>query len=410
MLGLLPWVRRYGLDTAIEQARFPGSPELPALPCVLAFVALKLAGVRRYSYDDQWSTDRGLGLFAGLKVLPTSAWLSSYSVRVVGQMNRRLLAVLGRVWKEHQWLSGAASLDFTTIPPWGEDRNSTVTLQTRGSGNHGRFLMGLSVALARDLDTGLLLCSDSRTRRATSPDSALRFVDFYRENGPALRYLAYDGRFTPYANLFRLNRDGVRFLTVRRRGRHLLDQAQQIPPKDRLRFRVPVRKGTRLVRAHSVEISPRGYEGQLRQITVFRAPSRPPVLLLTNDLNTPMQRILRRYAWRWLVQESISEQLAFFHLNRRSSSMVIKVDFDLTMTLTAKNLDRLLALALPPGQSQLSARSLFERMSRIGATVRLEPDHCRVELKRQLPVLLDVLRSQEPVRIPRIGNRRIVFE
>ena len=102
----------------------------------------------------------------------------------------------------------------------------------------------------------------------------------------------------------------------------------------------------------------------------------------------------------------------FFHLNRLSSSIEIKVDFDLTLTVIAYNLYRLLALDLPPGHSQMSARTLFERMPCTGATVGLDEDTCVVTLKkkRNLPALLETLHAQKPVRIPWIGNRRIVYE
>ena len=69
----------------------------------------------------------------------------------------------------------------------------------------------------------------------------------------------------------------------------------------------------------------------MRQITLLRRPGsrRRPSLLLTNDFESSLSELLRRYARRWLIEKSIAEQLAFFHLNRLSSSMVIKVDFDL---------------------------------------------------------------------------------
>ena len=43
------------------------------LSSLLSFVTLKLSNVRRYSHDELWCMDRGLGLFAGLTVLPKSA-------------------------------------------------------------------------------------------------------------------------------------------------------------------------------------------------------------------------------------------------------------------------------------------------------------------------------------------------
>ena len=289
---------------------------------------------------------------------------------------------------------------------WGDD----VTLETHWSGHHGRSLVGLSVALAQDPDSGLI---DPSTRRDTASDTVLEFLDFFRKNGgPPLRYLAFDSRVTTYANLSQLNRDGVLFVTVRRRGKRLLQQARKIAPQDRRRIRVPVHNRTRTVEAHDARVRLRGYQGELRQITLLRGHSRRPALLLTNDLHSPMPAILRRYARRWLVEKSISEQLAFFHLNRLSSSMVIKVDFDLAMTVTAYNLYRLLALDLPPGHSHMTARTLFERMLSTRATVRLAEDTCVVTLrkKRNLPALLETLQARKPVRIPWIGNRRIVYE
>ena len=101
ILCLLPWIRRYAIDTAIEEAGYPGSRTLSPLQSVLAVLALKLSHARRYSADDVWCMDRGMGLFAGLNVLPKAAWFSSYSDRVTSAMNQRLLAALARIWTAH---------------------------------------------------------------------------------------------------------------------------------------------------------------------------------------------------------------------------------------------------------------------------------------------------------------------
>ncbi|MDE0105453.1 MAG: hypothetical protein OXN89_24010 [Bryobacterales bacterium] len=59
--------------------------------------------------------------------------------------------------------------------------------------------------------------------------------------------------------------------------------------------------------------------------------------MVTTDLEIPMQRILCQFSRRLLVETPISERLAFFHLNRLSSLMVIRVEFDIAMTITAYN-------------------------------------------------------------------------
>ena len=116
MLCLLPWIRHYGLDSAIEQAGYPGTSCLPALQSVLAFIALKLSDVRRYSADDLWCMDRGPGLFAGLNVLPKTASLSSYADRTTRAMHQRLLGALAAIWNTKGLVGDSANLDFTTLP------------------------------------------------------------------------------------------------------------------------------------------------------------------------------------------------------------------------------------------------------------------------------------------------------
>lgn len=408
VLCLLPWIRAYGLDEAVLKAGYPASSSLPALPSVLAFLALKLSDFRRYSADDLWCMDRGLGLFAGLNVLPKTACLSSYSDRATLPMHQSLLGSLAGIWNDKGLLGDSANLDFTTLPHWGDDE----TLQKHWSGTRGRALPAISAALAQDPHSGLLLHADAGGREQPDSDAALEFLDFSRHNQLPLRYLVFDSRFTTYAHLARLDKQGIRFVTVRRRGRSLVERAQALDKSALQSVRVPTANGTRLVSAHDDTVSLRPYGGDLRQITILRGAHRRPCFLITNDFDSALSSILRRYARRWLVEQSIAEQLAFFHLNRLSSSMVIKVDFDLTMTVLAYNLLRLLALDLPPGYRRLTARSLYEKFLCNAAEIDLQPDRCRVSLKkkRDLPALLEALQTVGPCRVPWLGNRELVIE
>ena len=70
ILCLLPIMRKHGIDQAIKQSLFPQTKGISKLSSILSFVALKASSVRRYSADNLWCMDRGMGLFAGLNVLP----------------------------------------------------------------------------------------------------------------------------------------------------------------------------------------------------------------------------------------------------------------------------------------------------------------------------------------------------
>jgi transposase len=78
ILMFLPIIKDYGIDRLIEFSSYPESKVINRLSSILSFLALKLSDIERYSMDDAWCMDRGMGLFAGLNVLPKTAWFSSY--------------------------------------------------------------------------------------------------------------------------------------------------------------------------------------------------------------------------------------------------------------------------------------------------------------------------------------------
>ena len=91
----------------------------------------------------------------------------------------------------------------------------------------------------------------------------------------------------------------------------------------------------RNLKVNDEKIYLKDYGGELRQIAITGHGKIKPALLITNDFDKPCAKLIRKSTRRWLVEKSISEQIEFFHLNKVSSSMVIKVDFDLTMSILA---------------------------------------------------------------------------
>ena len=112
---------------------------------------------------------------------------------------------------------------------------------------------------------------------------------------------------------------------------------------------------------------------------------------------------------RWLVENEISEQIHFFHLNRNSSGIVLKVDFYLTMTLLVHNLYRLLASELP-GYSRYRAQSLYDAFIDNYGDIEIGSDTIAVKLnrKRALPLLRESLPDiEEPYSW--LGGKKLVF-
>lgn len=407
VLVFLQLMSKYGIDKMLETADFPGTKVIPGTNSLLAFIALKLSGFKRYSHDDQWCMDAGLGLFAGLNVLPKTGWLSSYSFRVSREMNMAILSDMNRLWREHGLAEGPLSMDFTAIPCWGDGAH----LENNWSGKRHEAIKSIQAVLAHSPDTGIIFYGDSTVRHSGESQVALEFLDFRRKaGGPDPTYLVFDSRFTTYQNLSRLNKEGIQFLTIRRRGKNMLEEIASLPESEWKAVRVESASGFRNLKINDSKVMLKDYEGEIRQIAITGHGKVKPALIITNDFRSPAAMLIRTYTRRWLIEKEISEQIYFFHLNKPSSSIVIKVDFDLTMSIIAHNLYRLLAMEMP-GYEHCEAETLFNKFVDDGADVEFEEEKVIVRLKkkRDLPLLLKVSKSMSEKPIPWLGGRRLEF-
>ena len=407
ILCVLPYIQNYGIDRVIEDSDYPETNSIDRVSSIMSFVALKLSNVRRYSEDDAWCMDRGLGLFARLNVLAKTAWYTSYSSRVTREMNRSFLKNLHQVYLQHGLLSDTANLDFTTIPYWGDSAH----LENNWSGTRNKALASMLAVLAQDPDSGIITYGDTNIRHENKSDVAIEFLDFCKNDTDELKYLVFDSKFTTYQNLGKLNQKGITFLTIRRRGKNIVEELTKRPASAWKKIRVPMADGKgRTLRVIDEKVFLRDYGDKIRQISITGHGNIKPALLITNDFDRPCEEMIRKYTRRWLLEKGISEQIEFFHLNRVSSSMVIKVDFDLTMSILAHNLLRLLAMDLP-GYSHSTDLSLFNKFLSMNGAVEIKSDEILVKMKkkRNLPVLLTAMEPFQAMSISILGNRKLIF-
>jgi len=412
ILCLLPYLNRYGIDKIIEQSGFPQTKTLDRVNSILSFLALKISNVRRYSADNLWCMDRGSGLFSGLNVLPKAAWFSSYSHRVTSNMNLTFLRELHQKWISEGLLSDTINLDFTTIPYWGDNAH----LENNWSGKRGKALSSMLAVLASDPDSGIIDYGNTNVLHKDEGSVVLEFLDFYRYNNNErwddLKYLVFDSKFTNYENLARLDDKKVKFITIRRRGKNIVSKIEGVAKDNWKTVRVECagnKKRTLKVTDDTVFL--KGYNKNIRQICITGNGKIKPALLITNDFDLKLEMIIRKYSKRWLIEKEISEQIEFFHLNRVSSSMVIKVDFDLTMSILAHNIYRLFALDLER-YTHLSVQSLYEKFVLNTADIDIEDEQIVVKLKkkRNLPIVLESMNQFSKMKYKWLKNKKVIFQ
>lgn len=408
LLTFLPLLVRFNVHRWIEYAGYPETSELSRTQSVLSFLALKLSGYERYSQDDLWAMDRSLGLFAGLNVLPKAATLSSYSYRVKREMNLRFLRAMQKTFEKEDLFSGLFNMDFTAIPHWGD----ASVLENNWSGKRRQALKSILALLCQDPDSGIFCYSDAEVKHRNQPECVLEFVDFWKQGASPPKCLIFDSKFTTYENLAKLDRDGIRFITLRRRGKRLVEQIKALPSQHWHQVVLPDgSRKHRKVSVHESKVSLTKDGPPFRQLVVTGHGRERPAFILTNVWDWKPAGIVGQYAKRWLVEKGISEQIYFFHLNRPSSSIVVKVDFDLTLTAAAHNLYRTMALFLK-GYEWETAKSLNTKFLANGGSFQIKQDRIIVSMKkkRHLPLTLEMLKELGPRKIPWLGNRSLHFE
>lgn len=404
VLFFLPLIERLGIIEAIQRSKFPETSVISDISSVLSFVALKIIGNERLSYDTKWNFDRVLGFFAMLNVLPKNGTISSYSYRVQRSSNRRFLSELNKIFKDEEAEKGEFNLDFKAIPHWGD----SSVLERNWSGSYSKAIKSILSLIVQDPSTGYISYTDAEIKNRNKNDAVLDFVDFWKDGrGIAPKMLIFDSKLTSYKNLSKLNesKEGIKFLTLRRRGKTLVEKASRIPEGEWQKVRIEGKKRKyQIIKVHDGYCSLRNYTGEVRQVILRDHGREQPSFLITNDFNMDVRNVVKKYARRWLVEQEIAEQIAFFHLNQTSSSIVVKVDFDLTISLLVHNLYRMLTGYLNEFEN-CTVSTIYRKFLENGATVKINGDNVTVNLKKisHLPVLFEVPWIKERTNLSWLG-------
>lgn len=406
----VPLMRDIRLAEVLRAAGLPGSASIPVEQAVRTFLALKLIGKERKSHVMDLVCDEGIALFAGLNVVPKRSYLAAYSSRVDRRANLRLL----EAWCDEAHRVGlprgsSFDLDFPTVPANGQEE----PLEKHYVSSRSRRQTGVLVFLARDATERVLCYANAGIPKAQQPDEILKFVTFWEERTGGLpAELVFDSQLTTHANLNRLNRRGVRFMTLRRRTRTMLGAIWSRPAS--AWRRITLNSLTRTFRTPRVldeRIRLKGYEGELRQVTIIDLGHEEPTVLLTNNFQSDCPALVTRYAQRMLIENGISEAIQFFHLDALSSMVGLKVDFDLQITVMASTLYRLMADRIGREYDKAQAKTIFRNLLDVSATVQIEETGVVVTLDKRAhnPYLVASRLADGPTPMPWLRNKPLVI-
>jgi hypothetical protein len=400
----IPDLVRLDCDMWAQAAKLPGSTMMPSAHALRASLALKLWSIERKSHVMALVADEGLALFCGLNAMPKKSFLLEYSSRITPQKVRHLLAV----W--HEQVTGSAftgdslNLDFHSVAFFGDDPQ----VESHYLSKRSRRQPSILVFLAQDPDTQVFCYSNADIRKGEEADEIFRFIEFWkRQHGKAPQHLVFDSKLTTYAGLDRLDAEGITFITLRRRSPKLLTEVANLPASAwrTVELDVPHRKYRH---PRFYEQKTRLLEHTYRQFFITDLGHDEPTILVTNDTHATPKSLITRYAKRMLIENALADAVSFFHIDALSSSVGMKVDFDMALLVLASGLYRLMARRMR-GYEDAQARQIFRDLIDMPADVAISEKEVTVKFHRRahLPIVLSSGLFNKPVKVPWWGGRSL---
>jgi hypothetical protein len=408
-LLFLPLLARLGFDRLVAEAGYPGSRMIPATGALLSLLALKLLDKERRSHIDDFNCDEVIGLFAGQNVPPKKSFATAYSYRAVRDQQRGLLqgwvkALAPVLFPEPEGFS----LDFHPIP----FRGDAAALDRHYLPLRGKAGPSVLTFFALEQGSRCLCYANAKLTRADQHGELMRFVEFWHEvTGSDPKWLYFDSKVVDYAELARVNRRDIHFVTIRRRGAAIVRRLEQRPATAWKWAVIDIPKRCHTHIGYIVEeVRLRGYGGPIRQIAVTGLGPERPTLFLSNDFEETPRELIIRYAGRNRIEGGLGVSVNFFHLDCLASEVRLNVDLDAALTVIANGCYRWLASRLN-GFEKADPKQLYRRFIETTGVVTIQTDRIAVRFDRRChnPILREAALDRDPTPIPWLGERSIGF-
>jgi hypothetical protein len=409
LLLLFPAICDTVLPDLIAAAGYPSTKALTSWQSIGTLLLAKCARKPRIHHAGTLADDAGLAFTLGLTALPKATHLGTYSWRVRRDSNQKLLSGLVNALRPLGLATGEAGFncDFHAIRHHGEQ----AVLEKHYVPRRSQRTRAVLTFFAQDHATADMVYANADITKAEQAAEIIAFADYWQQatgSGPGL--LVFDSQLTTYKVLDELSGRGIRWLTLRQRGKTELARLDALPASA-WKTAVIARSGRyRRPRLHEDLIRLTDISAKVRQIAVKNIGRDEPTLIITNDVTTPGKNLFARYAERMMVENELDAYIGGFHLDALTSGVPLNVDLDTTLTVVAGNLYRLLALRLSRYE-RATPETLWRDFLDATGTLHIDPAGvtCALNLRSHHPALIDAGFADLHTPIPWWDNRTLRF-
>lgn len=405
----LPYLIESGVLDVVTKCNLPESNAIGATQACLSMLFLKLIGSARLSHMDSYDREPGLGIFAGLNVLPKSTYMSTYSCRTSSDMllrfQQEVIDKFRTVYPQF-YTSKFINLDFHSIPHFGDESE----MEKVWCGARGKAMKGAHTIFAQDGQSNVILYTRADILRKEESEEIKRFVSYWKTiKGGLEETLVFDCKFTKYKVLDELTEDGVKFITLRKRSQKLIEQTLEVPKEEWRKIRLDILKRKHCnLSVYESKVKLKDCRNEFRQIIVKDHGRAKPTFILTNNMELTLAILVEVYAKRWHIETKLSELVSFFNLNALSSPLMIRIHFDILWTVIADTLYRRLAQDLRRFEKYL-APTIFRKFINVPGRVVYVGNNIMIKIRKRsyTPILMGIEKLNKPFKVPWLDNRTI---
>ncbi len=406
----LPYIIESGIIDIAENCNLPESSDIGSIQASLSMLLLKLIGNERLSQMDSYDKEPGLGIFAGLNILPKSTFMSTYSCRTSETM---LLEFQEKLIKQFinsypQLYDGQfINLDFHSIPHFGEESE----MEKVWCGSRSKAMKGANTIFAQDSRNNTIIYTRADILRKEEAQEIKRFIAFWKQvKGNVDETVVFDCNFTKYKLLDEMAEEGIKFITLRKRSRKLISDTLNIPKElwTKVNIPIPKRKYSKVSVYQDNNIVLRNCKNRFRQIIIKDNGRLKPTYIITNDKDLSIPKILEVYAKRWHIENKIAEMVSFFNLNALSSPLMIRIHFDILWTMIADTLYHRFAQDLRRFENN-KASTIFKKFINMPGRVVYDGEKFIIKIRKRshTPILIGVEKLNKPFAVPWLNNTTV---
>lgn len=409
----IPYIIESGILDIVSQCQLPSSSAISSLQACLSMLLLKLIGSNRLSHIDNYNHESGLALFSGLTALPKSSYMTSYSCRtsqnMLSNFQEQIVSRFQKVYTDF-YKSDYINLDFHSIPHYGTESQ----MEKVWVGAKHQVMKGAHTLFAQDSQSNIILYTKADILRANETKEITHFVEYWKsiKKRAVQETLVFDCKLTNYNILDDLNRKGVKFVTLRKRSKKLLEFVANIPGNEWSNVHIPIpKRKNKYCKIYESETILKKNCLPLRQIIIKDHGRAEPTFIITNDTNIPTKDILIVYAKRWRIENKLSELASFFNLNALSSPLMVRIHFDLLWTVIADTLYHRLSTDLPRFEHE-RASSIFNRFINMPGKISYTGNEFIVKIRKRAhtPILKGIAILENGINVPWLNGMKLRIE